>query len=209
MLILLPSYSLKWRWKHLLNLKMRASRFANPCLSLLRFDLFPCVFIHSKFFSLFMIQVDSVFFGMPYFIATWDFNDPTSTSFKEAYLPLIDFALSFLFVATVAIVKRKRNESELNLQHSTHARISYNSIRISKANIRILHITMQIIHHVLNYLNVCDVFFVFCCKTCECTLFYLKMAANIINKIVLQDAPPMILTVEISHETQNQWTSRI
>ena len=42
----------------------------------------------------------------------------------------------------------------------------------------------------------------FCCETCECTLFYLKMAANIINKIVLQDELPIILTVEISHETQ-------
>ena len=38
--------------------------------------------------------------------------------------------------------------------------------------------------------------------TCECTLFCLKMAANIINKIVLQDELTIILTVEISHETQ-------
>ena len=42
----------------------------------------------------------------------------------------------------------------------------------------------------------------FCCETCECKLFYLKIAANIINKIVLQDELPIILTVEISHETQ-------
>ena len=42
----------------------------------------------------------------------------------------------------------------------------------------------------------------FCCETCECTLFYLKMAANIINKIALQDELPIILTVESSHETQ-------
>ena len=38
--------------------------------------------------------------------------------------------------------------------------------------------------------------------TCECTLFCLKMAANIINKIVLQDELPIILTVEIPHQTQ-------
>ena len=42
----------------------------------------------------------------------------------------------------------------------------------------------------------------FCCETCECTLFYLKMAANIFNKIVWQDELPIILTVEISHQTQ-------
>ena len=38
--------------------------------------------------------------------------------------------------------------------------------------------------------------------TCECTLFCLKMAANIINKIVLEDELPIIFTVEIPHETQ-------
>ena len=42
----------------------------------------------------------------------------------------------------------------------------------------------------------------FCCETCECKLFYLKIAANIINKIVLQDELPIILTVEICDETQ-------
>ena len=43
------------------------------------------------------------------------------------------------------------------------------------------------------------------------------MAANIINKIVLQDELPIILTVEISHETQikghhvykNIWTPEL
>ena len=61
---------------------------------------------------------------------------------------------------------------------------------------------MQSLHHVLNQLNVLIVFFVFCCETCECTLFNLKMATNIINKIVLQDELLIILTVEIFHETQ-------
>ena len=44
--------------------------------------------------------------------------------------------------------------------------------------------------------------FVFCCEICECTLSYLKMVANIINKIVSQDELPITLTVEISHEAQ-------
>ena len=57
------------------HLKMRSSKFANvPRWSLLRFDLFPCALIDLKIFSLFLIQVDSVFFGMSYFIATWDFE---------------------------------------------------------------------------------------------------------------------------------------
>ena len=78
------------------HLKLRSSKLANsPCLSLLRFHLFPCVFIDLKFYSLFLIQVDSVFFWMPYFIATWNFDDPSSTSFKAAYLSLIDFVLKF------------------------------------------------------------------------------------------------------------------
>ena len=61
---------------------------------------------------------------------------------------------------------------------------------------------MQSLHQVLNSLNVLNVSIVFCCETSEYTLFYLKMAANIIKKIVLQDELPIILTVEISHETQ-------
>ena len=44
--------------------------------------------------------------------------------------------------------------------------------------------------------------FVFCCEICECTLSYLKMVANIINKIVSQNELPITLTVEISHEAQ-------
>ena len=133
------------------HLKLRSSKFANvPCLNHQRFDLFPCAFIDSKIFSLFLIQVDNVFFGMPYFIATWDFDDPSSTSFKAEYLSWLILVFSFLFVATVAIVKCKHNDPELNLQHSMHARTSYNSIRISKANIRTLCITMQSLHHVLN-----------------------------------------------------------
>ena len=39
-------------------------------------------------------------------------------------------------------------------------------------------------------------------KNCECTLSYLKMTENIINMIVLQDELPILLAVEITHETQ-------
>ena len=125
------------------HLDMRPSKCANvPSFSLLRFGLFPCVFRDSMNFSLFLIQVDSAFFGMSYFITTWSFYDLSSTYFKASYFSLIDFVLSFLFVVTVAIVRCKHNDSRLNLPHPIHARRSYNTIRISKPKTRVL-LTLQ------------------------------------------------------------------
>ena len=116
------------------------------------FDLFPCVFIDSKIFFLFLIHVDSALFGKLYFITIWDLDDSFSILFKAVHFSLIDFVLSFFFAATVSIVKFKQNDLGLNLQDLMHAMVSYNSIRISKSNIQIL-LTLQCKVFMKPYIN--------------------------------------------------------
>ena len=66
------------------------------------FWLFASLFLHrfKDFFFIFDPSCERIF-GMPYFISTWGFEDPFSTSFKASYVSLIDFVLSFLFAVTV------------------------------------------------------------------------------------------------------------
>ena len=65
------------------------------------------------------------------------------------------FILSFLFAGIVAIVKCKYNNPALNLQHSMHTSMSYNSIQFFKAkHLNIVYITVQGLHDALRKLNV-------------------------------------------------------
>ena len=98
-----------------------------PSLSLRRFDMFYCACIASQINSLLLNQVGKVFFGIPFFIETWNFGDSSSTPFNAAYFSLIDFVLSFLFVATVAIVKCKQNNSDkLSMQYAEGYKLQLN-----------------------------------------------------------------------------------
>ena len=69
-------------------------------------------------------------------------------------------------------------------------------------NQTIVYIAVQGLHHVLHKLNVLTMSSLYFVAKIVSTLSYLKLAENIIKKIVLQDELPIILTLEISHETQ-------
>ena len=73
----------------------------SACLNRWRFELLP-FFVASKIFFLFYSQVDKVFFGIPYFAATCDFD--LATSFNALHLSLMDFVFNLCLLAIVAIM---------------------------------------------------------------------------------------------------------